>query len=336
MKRFFYFAVLMCACAGAQAQVSPYINKVYEYRPAPGQFINVLPTYEEGNTEADMIRKAEEKIVGQVGSSNYICLGAWGGYVTFGFDHPLVNVAGEYDFKIYGNAFLSGQPQDGKQFGSSEPGIIYVSEDTNGDGLPNDAWYEIAGSMADSAIYNYAIRYANAGLEDTPWEDNQGKSGYVYRNKFHQQPYFPQWINENRLDFSGTLLPPNIVQVEGGAAPRAYAFDYGYADNWPNDDERSSIKLDWAITPTGEPANLKYVHFIRVQTGVMVDWGVSGEMSTEVCGAEDLHPNAPLPIEDALESCSAIGREHKYLQNGQIIIERNGVHYTILGNTISK
>ncbi len=335
MKRFIFVAILSCACVLAHAQVSSYINKVYEYKPAPGQFINVLPLYEEGNTEADILRKVEERIVGRVGSTNYICLGAWGGYVTFGFDHPLVNVEGEYDLKVYGNAFMSGQPQDGKQFGSSEPGIIYVSQDTNGDGLPNDEWYEIAGSMADSAIYNYAIQYTNAYLEDIPWMDNQGEAGYVYRNNYHIQPYFPQWITSPKLDFSGTILPPNVVQTPGAAAPRAYAFDYGYADNWPNDDERSNIKLDWAITASGELAHLKYVDFIRVQTGVMVDWGVSGEMSTEVCGAEDLHPNAPLPIENAIDNLST-SQQHKYLLNGQIVILRDGVLYSILGNTISK
>ena len=30
---------------------SPYMTKVLEFRPAPGQFINELPEYEEGDTE---------------------------------------------------------------------------------------------------------------------------------------------------------------------------------------------------------------------------------------------------------------------------------------------
>ena len=33
---------------------SPYITKVYEYRPAPGQFVNELPKYTEGDTEESM------------------------------------------------------------------------------------------------------------------------------------------------------------------------------------------------------------------------------------------------------------------------------------------
>ena len=43
---------------------SRYITEVYEYRPAPGQFVNIMPLYEEGDTEEDMCRKARESISG--------------------------------------------------------------------------------------------------------------------------------------------------------------------------------------------------------------------------------------------------------------------------------
>lgn len=319
--------LVLCAfaCLIARAQEA-YISKVYEYKPAPGQFINVLPEYEDGNTEADMIRKVEEKIVGQVGSTNYVCLGAWGGYVTFGFDHPLVNVRGEYDLLVYGNSFKSGEPQDGVQYGSPEPGIIYVSVDENGDGLPNDTWYEIQGSATEEANRSYEATYINAGAdEDIPWTDNQGESGYVRRNQFHSQAYYPLWYTGNRCAFQGTLLAANISETG-----RAFMYDYGYADNWPNDDERAKIKLDWAIDADGQTVNLKYVDFIRVQTGVMVDWGVSGEMSTEVCGAEDLHPNASATGLDRSKAEKAT----KMLKNGRFCIVKDGKEYDVLGNRI--
>ena len=44
---------------------SKYIQAVDEYRPAPGQFVNDAPEYEEGDTEADMIRKCNERIAGK-------------------------------------------------------------------------------------------------------------------------------------------------------------------------------------------------------------------------------------------------------------------------------
>lgn len=310
---------------------SPYISRVYEYAPAPGQFINMLPLYEEGNTDAEMISKVEERILGQVGSTNYICLGAWGGYVTFGFDHPIVNVKDSFDLKIYGNAFVSGAPVDGVQYGSSEPGIIYVSQDSNGDGLPNDEWYEIAGSMADSATYNYSVTYVNAGSDDIPWQDNLGRTGYIYRNDWHlQDSYFPMWVNQNVMTCNGTLLPENFHRG------RAYAFEYGYADNWPNEDPRSNIKLDWAIRLDGTPAHLSHIDFVRVQTGVLADWGVSGEISTEVCGAEDLHPGAILPVENATQDAVLSPSASKQIRHNQLIIEKDGIAYDIMGHVVTE
>lgn len=49
----------------------------------------------------------------------------------------LTRVAYEgYDFAIEGNAFD----------GSSEPGIVWVMQDVNGNGLPDDTWYQLKGS----------------------------------------------------------------------------------------------------------------------------------------------------------------------------------------------
>ena len=47
-----------------QVAYSPYISRVLEYNPAPGQFINIMPIYEEGDTYATMLQKAEESIAG--------------------------------------------------------------------------------------------------------------------------------------------------------------------------------------------------------------------------------------------------------------------------------
>lgn len=133
--------MLVGGVSGLQA-ASPYISRVYEYRPAPGQFVNELPEYEDGDTYADMIGKAQDQIAGER-APGMITLGAFGGYVVFGFDHPVANKAGEYDFKIYGNAIISDRDKRG---GSSEPGVVMVSRDANGNGLPDDEWYELAGS----------------------------------------------------------------------------------------------------------------------------------------------------------------------------------------------
>ncbi len=78
-----------------EVEYSPYITKVHEYCPAPGQFINKMPYWETGDTGADMLQKVEDCISGT--TDELVSLGAYGGYITFAFDHTVVNVPGEYD-----------------------------------------------------------------------------------------------------------------------------------------------------------------------------------------------------------------------------------------------
>ena len=69
------------------------------------------------------------------------------------------------------------------------------------------------------------------------WEDNRGQTDYVYKNKFHDQDYYPRWIDADEMTFRGTLLPKNAVDVSGnGSYYLQYMFKYGaYADNYPNE-----------------------------------------------------------------------------------------------------
>ena len=103
MKKTIAIIAAMLATAAVQAQNTKYIARVYDFKPAPGQFVNEIPEWEEGDTHATMLAKAGEQIIG--GASNgMISLGGYGGYVVFGFDHPVVNVSGERDFMVYGNS----------------------------------------------------------------------------------------------------------------------------------------------------------------------------------------------------------------------------------------
>lgn len=295
-----------------EIEYSPYIARVYEYRPAPGQFVNEMPAYYEGDTEATMNKKAEECLTGSYGAG--VSLGAYGGYITFGFDHTVVNVPGEQDFRIDGNAFRSAQHQ-GLDAGSCEPGIVMVMFDENQNGEPDDKWYEIDKSpwyTDEVARYGYSITYFKpdeghvpvpgdgslTDIEYIRWEDNAGGTDYVYKNRFHEQSYWPKWIPDDRMTFSGTLLPRNAEDVSGnGTYYIQYMFKYGaYADNYPNADTDSDGKwmngfdIDWAVDPeTREPVHLQGVDFIRVYTGINQYCGWIGETSTEIFSARDLH-----------------------------------------------
>jgi hypothetical protein len=308
MKRLATLAAAVAALTTAAAQ-SPYITRVFDYCPAPGQFINSLPEYEAGDNAEDLRRKAEACIAHD--AQELISLGGFGGYVTFAFDHLVENVSGHYDFRILANAFYANanpNPDAPAEGGSCEPGIVLVAIDENGNGFPDDEWYELAGSeyFSESTIHDYRITYfrPNSGHVPDPdpdyiyisdrtyirWIDGQGEKGYIPRNVYHDQSYFPLWINANFLTFSGTLLPDNYVDESGhGKYYVQYAYPWGYVDNHPNTDPRSCFNIDWAVDADGNPVHLDAIDFIRVQNAINQDCGWLGETSTEVGGAIDLH-----------------------------------------------
>ena len=297
-----------------QKPYSPYVTSVPDFRPAPGQFVNELPLYEEGDTQEDMNRKALKSIGNNARS--LVSLGGFGGYIVCGFDHTIVNVPGEYDFKVLGNAFLSNgnpNPDAPATGGSMEPGIVMVAYDRNGNGKPDDdEWYELAGSEyhKDTTEKHYTITYFrpdpdrepaeapqneqhwNLDAEYIEWNDSKNATGYIPKNKFHSQNYYPNWIEEDELTFEGTCLPPNAVDEsleKDGSYWVLYGYDWGYADNYPNEDERAGMKIEWAVDKDGNQVHLPGIDFVKVYTGVNQCAGWLGETSTEVMGVNDLH-----------------------------------------------
>ena len=274
---------------------SAYSNKVYEYLPAPGQFVNETNTGGfTGNetTNESAIRYATERIE----NKKYVSLGAFGGYIIVGFDHSIPNKGG-YDFAIQGNAFLSGQG------GSNEPGIVWVMQDVNGNGLPDDEWYELKGSDTGngSTIQDYEVTYYRPAStrSDVYWTDNLGNSGSVDCNSYHQHnSYYPLWMNQESYTLIGTRLLPRNTQSPSTGYWSNNPFDWGYADNWGSDvlggdsydgnGQMNGFKISNAIYRDGKPANLKYIDFIKVQCGVQAMSGVLGEISTEVFSFQDL------------------------------------------------
>lgn len=273
----------MMAAMSANAQ-SKYIQAVDEYVPAPGQFVNTLPPATADDTPETMAQKCTERLAG--GKGEMVTLGAYGGYITFHFDHPVENVAGERDFAVWGNAFAN----------NAEPAIVMVSVDDNGNGKPDDTWYELKGSEYDNAntIHDYELTYTFSALADVAWTDNRGQTGSVPRNPFHRQEYFPLWLtSQGTLTFSGARLPDNAIAQQNANGSVTFllpAYDYGYADNQPNNDtEGCSMDISWAVDATGQPVTLDHVDFIRCYNAMNQLCGAIGETSTEITGAQDLH-----------------------------------------------
>lgn len=274
---------------------SRYSITVYDYTPAPGQFINEKSS---GGMTSDLLtmddacRWAQERLDKHI----FVSLGAFGGYIVVGFDHSISSSEGDYDFAIAGNAFLS------PNGASNEPGIVYVMQDTNGNALPDDVWYELRGSEYDSesTIKNYSVTYhrPSAPESDVEWTDNLGNRGYIdYLPSFHKQDYYyPAWITQDSYTLSGTCLESRNVcdPITGFWSNNEYA--WGYADNMGTDNtafgnfqQCNRFRISDAVSSDGNSISLEYIDFIKVQTAVNAKSGWLGEISTEVFGFIDLN-----------------------------------------------
>jgi hypothetical protein len=324
----------------------PWLTRVYEYRPAPGQFINTLPLARVGEPVDSVLARCRASICGRIDTTtqifqgqvitridtvwaeSLISLGGYGGYVIVGFDHPVVNMH-TWDFDIQGNAFYSDMMVSG---GSCEPGIVMVGVDTDGDGVPSDGdkWYELAGSEYShlKTQHDYTITYyrpdenkpktpsaTDHSLIDTTyirWTSNDvnpdSTSGYMSRNSFHMQPYWPLWLQgEETLTFSGSKVRCNAVDIGGNDGNPyfvQFCFPWGYVDNLPNHPSRQpgvdgynpGFKIDWAVDEQGRHVNLTHIDFIKVYNAVNQYCGWIGETSTEVAAGIDYHPDAVMPV----------------------------------------
>lgn len=270
---------------------------VYEYTPAPGQFINEQKTggFDETITTPEAACAYAEA---RLSATSWVSLGAFGGYIVVGFDHSIVN-SGGYDFTVIANSFK----------GSSEPGIVWVAQDANGNGQPDDVWYELKGSEygKQTHIANYSVTYTrpSAAQQSVPWVDNLNNSGTInYLAAFHNQDYYyPAWVTADSYTLTGTKLlsttqDPN--QSDNGLWVNQ-AYEWGYADNFSEIDRLTTdqntgggpspnhFKISNAVDSTGSAVELKFIDFIKVQSAIMGQAGPLGEISTEVCGFIDDH-----------------------------------------------
>lgn len=277
-----------------QSGSSPKIASVLEYLAAPGQFVDEHVT-------TTSMRQANDLAKSTLVNGGYVTLGGFGGYLIVGFDHSIDNIEGQYNFAVTGNQFE----------GSSEPGIVWVSQDTNGNGLPDDEWYELKHSEygLDCTKQFYAVTYYRPeGLQmDVPWKDNYGASGCVdYLIAYHKQPYYyPNWVEEESYTLFGTCLEARNYQDDDLAAENGSAeywinpsYDWGYVDNCGSDRIKpmlTGFRISNAVNADGTPANLKYIDFVKVVNGLNTKSGWLGEVSTEVCGFNDENINPTQP-----------------------------------------
>ncbi len=303
-------------CAGPSLAVdSPFATRVVAYEPAPGQNVQ--------NPGFDNPAAALGSPVGggvlAADNSKQVTLGGFGGSITLGFDHRILNQPPTasnlrgLDFIVFGNAFFVGGNPNRKW---AEAAVIYVSMDSNGNGLADDPWYIIRGSHLPAA--------PNDVLASKIWDSNTsdatyppGAASWVPPGRMGvwmtQSPVLPALFNgpvvSNPLGLGATEegvwgyadCTPTMVlgDTDGDGTPDDAAIlteefftrpdDPLVAGITPGSGGGDAVDIGWAVdAATGAPANLPGIDFVRIICAVDRINGVFGEISTEVGGVAEV------------------------------------------------
>lgn len=267
-----------CKDEAVEEQNDEFISRVYEYVYAPGQHGQKAKLADTLN----FIGNSEEKF-------GFVYLGGFGGYIVAGFNHNVINHDG-FDFQVYA---LGGAVP--------EPAIVYVMRDENGDGEPNDIWYELKGNQFDNSKRNYWVRYYKA-LNDTSnvlWLDSEGSRGELVPG-YGASNSATWWWNCTTADsitFHGTRLPDaydnqSTETTQLWTVPQD-RFVWGYAENnfgtdFDNQSKANKMDISNAVDSLGNPVSLPDIRFIKLQTGVFQQAGWTNEVSSELKGAKEL------------------------------------------------
>jgi hypothetical protein len=183
---------------------------------------------------------------------------------------------------------------EGNPFGSwLEAGVVWMQEDHNGNGLPDEMWYELRGSeddnlaQRDKITRRYAISYFKTDdhgseneygqiIKEVHWADSRGRAGMIPGG-------FPnRWgVTGDQATYTCTLL-----RDTGNIATGLYnemTNLSGYVD---------AIGIDFPVNKAmyadGTPITLSAVKFIKVQTALFHYGGIFGDVSTEIKKADFL------------------------------------------------
>ncbi|MCE1155963.1 MAG: hypothetical protein LWW91_07575 [Bacteroidales bacterium] len=275
---FLLFAVLLMvvSCKPDPEPAAPvYLSEVFEYVYGPGQHASLaqpLDTqYLTGNPEHH---------------DGWLYLGGYGGYVVAGFPREIKNEEGP-DFEVI--AMKGAAP---------EPAVVFVMTDANGNGRPDDSWYELKGSLTDETLRNYTVTYFKpaASTENIRWEDSEGGSGELksFFGAAHSAGWWWPHSTSGTVTFTGSRLPAIYENnpANGGdfwSVP-ANRVQWGYAENNQGTDYDASSGSNWldisnAVDAAGNPVQLASIRFLKIQSAVFQQAGQTNEVSPEIRGA---------------------------------------------------
>ena len=257
--------ILCLLTAGLAAAEDPWADALVSYNaidPVPGFETpqNVLGEPVGGSVYA--VNNSKTHSVGTPGAARRYVLVKFNTPVE---DHP-DNLLG-YDFIVYSNSFWAGGNPYRKWV---EPALIEISEDVNGNGLPDDPWYVIPGS-----------RGLNAAV-------------------------LPAGIPNPVRPLAGNVLNPNTdgMEYDWGYAELTPTVQK-YRDSFMRPDDPHTVGLTpgsgggdafdiaWAVPEdgTGNPAGITRFHFLRVSAFIRMVDSVLGDVSPEISGASTVARN---------------------------------------------
>ncbi|TVQ79731.1 MAG: hypothetical protein EA380_04070 [Phycisphaeraceae bacterium] len=317
MMRAMVMVVGVCA-VGARA--GDFADVLFEYAPAPGQFING-----DSNTPGEVYNDPAAALGPPIGAgatspsnAKVVSLGGFGGSITLGFSETVwadpCNPWG-VDAIVFGNAFWLGTAGTHRW---AEPGVIEISRDVNGNGIPDDPWYVVRGSHLAVGPGKVPMDF----WEEQDWDDDPNTATPPAQVWWYPDPLvYPGFPSSYTT--AGYRLPSVFeVAVLVTPAPGEFEAYWGYADMSPTlrlgdltgngvvDDPSMTPEefytrasnpfrvgitagsgggdgfgISWAVDPeTGERAPIDGFDFIRIRTGTNFVSGSLGEHSTEVGG----------------------------------------------------
>jgi hypothetical protein len=310
--------LILGVCLFGSAAADDFAVAVIEYQPAPGQFINnpnfndpsvtLGPPTGGGTTAADL--------------TDVLSLGGFGGSLTLAFSKTVLNDPRNplgLDAIIFAPAFW---PVGDPQLRFLEPAVLEISQDSNGNGLPDDTWFVISGSHLANPPQNSLVVQS--------WDDNPNTSTPPGNLSWYPDPTLYPSIG-SVYSSSGYMLPLGLPDPTS-----VFEVVWGYADSSPtlllgdrsgatgssNDNQLTdpedmpgmlpgclytvpddpmtigidpysgggdAFDIDWAVNPsTGLPAGLDGFNFVRIRTGQNGINGPLGEISAEIDAVSDV------------------------------------------------
>lgn len=286
--------LLLAQASGVCAAQSPFATRVLEYTPSPGQNVGhaafndpsraLGPPVGGGTSAAD--------------NSKVVTLGGFGGSITLGFDHAIIdrpptatNPTGA-DLIAFGNAFWAGGNPDLRW---AEPGVIEVSRDDNTNGLADDTWYVVRGShLPQVPQQSYAAVTFESGATRSGYRIEDG--AFLGASPVLQNPLGSGLQGAyGYADCAPTLA---LGDFDGDGTPDRDDADPAWFYTVPSHPHLTAItrfsgggeaiNISDAVAADGTSPGLDRIDFVRVRTGVHMVRGALGETSTEICAVAEV------------------------------------------------